>query len=84
MTILAMTDDYLVEYESGILTISRYSDGYCKACKGKRVAGDFRDCLKTHSVEKVIDVYLKMIAKFPWQPLYKPSRMPVDRHVIVR
>lgn len=76
MTILAETKDYLVEFEARLLTISRYSDGHCKGYSGKRVAGEFRDCLKTHTPERVIDLYLKMFRGQDWQPLYKPERMP--------
>lgn len=76
MTILAKTDLYLVEYEAGFLSIARYSDGYCKAAKAKGIAGQFRDCLKTHSAERTIEVYLRMMRRFDWEPLYKPERMP--------
>lgn len=75
MTILASTADHLVEFEAGILTIARRTDGYCLAMKGKRIAGDFRDCLKTHAPERVIQTYMRLAqqAKIDWTPLYKPK-----------
>jgi hypothetical protein len=76
MTILAITEDYLVEYESGLLTISRYTDGYCLGFSGRRVAGEFRDCLKTHTADKVIETYIKIARGAQWEPMYKPHRMP--------
>jgi hypothetical protein len=66
----------LAEFEAGILTISRYSDGHCKGMRGRGIAGEFRACLKTHSPKRVIEVYLMMARKQPWQPLYKPGWMP--------
>ncbi|WP_419902091.1 hypothetical protein [Kiloniella sp.] len=77
MTILAETQDYLVEYETGLLTIARYSDGHCIGFKGRRVAGEFRDCLKTHSPERVVETFIKAAGPNPkWGPLYKPHKMP--------
>lgn len=76
MTILAKTDEYLAEFEAGYLTIARYSDGYCKAWKYSGIAGDFRQCLKVHGAEKTISIYLKIMRKAEWEPLYKPHRMP--------
>jgi len=76
MTILAGTADYLAEFEAGYLTISRYSDGHCKAWKRSGLAGEFRACLETDTRERVIEVYLRLMRKAPWEPLYKPHRMP--------
>lgn len=76
MTILAITEKYLVEYESRILTISRYSDGHCLSFAGRRVAGEFRDCLKTHTAEQTVETYIKIARNKPWEPMYKPHRMP--------
>lgn len=76
MTILARTPEYLVEYEAGFLSIARYSDGHCKAAKAKGIAGQFRACLKTHSPERTIECFLRMMRKFEWEPLYKAHRMP--------
>lgn len=74
-TVLAATAEYLVEYAGGMLTIARRSDGHCIAFTGRRVAGEFRDCLKTHSPERVIACYIRM-APGAWAPLYKPEGMP--------
>jgi hypothetical protein len=76
VTILAQTSEYLVEYESGMLTIARYSDGHCLAFTGKRVAGEFRDCLRTHPPERVVATYIRIARGATWQPLYKPECMP--------
>ena len=76
MTILARTADYLVEFEAGYLSISRYSDGHCKAWKRAGLAGDFRACLETSTRERAVEVYLRLMRKAPWEPLYKPHRMP--------
>ena len=75
MTILTHTAEYLAEYEGGILTISRDTDGHCKALKGRGIAGNFRDCLKTHNHEHVIKIWLKMMRGQIWQPLYKPHHI---------
>lgn len=76
MTVLAQTDDYLVEYERPLLTIARFSDGHCLGFEGKRVAGEFRGCLKTHPAERVIETYIRMVGPQPnWEPLYKPDVM---------
>lgn len=60
MTILAITPDYLAEYEAGILTIARYSDGQAVALTGKGIAGEFRACLKTHAPERVCATFVRM------------------------
>ncbi len=74
MTILAYTSEYLVEYESGqgggLLTIARHMDGHCKGLTGRGIAGQFRDCLKTHSPAKAVEVFLKMAKSRGWAPLY--------------
>jgi hypothetical protein len=76
VTILAKTQDHLVEFESGMLTIARYTDGHCIGLAGKGIAGQFRECLKTHTPERVIATFLRMDPKATWQPLYCPERMP--------
>lgn len=76
MTILARTAEHLVEYEAGFLSIARYTDGHCKAAKAKGIAGQFRACLRTHSPERVVETFLRMMRRHPWEPLYKPHRMP--------
>lgn len=60
MTILAKTADHLAEFECGILTIARYSDGHAIALKGRGIAGQFRDCLKTATPEKVISTFIRI------------------------
>ena len=76
MTILAKTDEHLVEFECGVLTIARYSDGHCLGLRGKGIAGQFRECLKTHSPKRVVATFIRMCHGQEWQPLYKPARMP--------
>ena len=76
MTVLAKTADHLVEFENGMLTIARYSDGHCVGLTGKGIAGQFRDCLKTHTPERVVEVFLKIVPNAMWQPLYHPDKMP--------
>jgi len=60
LTILAETDAYLIEYEAGTLTVARYSDGHCLVVPYERAAGMFRDCLKTHSIERTIECFIRM------------------------
>ena len=81
MTVLAETNEYLVEFEQSptpMLTISRYSDGCCKAMTGKGLSSQFKDCLKTHSAEKVTQTFLKLANTVcpDWGPMYKPKKMP--------
>lgn len=79
MTILANTRMHLVEFESGVLTISRRSDQWHLAMTGKRIAGDFRDCLKTRPAELVVATYIRLAQQvgITWQPsLYKPGMLP--------
>jgi hypothetical protein len=78
VTVLAKNHDYIVEFEptgQRLLTIARRSDGYCLAFTGARVAGEFRDCLKTHDLERIVQTY-ERIARGVWRPLYKASAMP--------
>jgi len=74
MTILASTRDHLVEYEAGMLTIARRTDGNCIALQGRGIAGQFRACLKTHSAERTIQTFISLGAT--WRPLYKPRCVP--------
>lgn len=60
MTILACTTTHIAEFEDGLLTIARYSDGQALGLTGKGIAGQFRACLKTHSAERTIDCYIRM------------------------
>lgn len=78
MTVLAATRHYLAEYESGQLTISRAVDGRCVAFEGRGVAGQFRECLKTHGPERTVAKWVLWAEqrKTPWQPpLYKPAAL---------
>jgi hypothetical protein len=76
MTILAITREYLVEFEAGYLTISRYADGHCKAWKKSGIASDFRSCLRSGGADKTVSTYLLLLRCAEWEPLYKPHRMP--------
>jgi hypothetical protein len=77
MTVLAQTEDYLVEFEDGLLTIARYSDGHCKATDYRGCAGDFRRDLNVAGPEKALRTWVNGIMyRCQWRPLYKPTRMP--------
>ena len=71
-TVLAATPEYLAEYQRAgrLLTIARRSDGHAVALTGPSVAGDFRDCLRTHTPERVCETFAA-IAGADWHPLYK-------------
>lgn len=75
MTILANTAAHLVEFECGFLSIHRRSDERHLALTGKRIAGDFRACLKTHPPERVIATFIRMAGPgVTWHaPMYKPG-----------
>ncbi len=73
MTVLATTPDHLAEFEFGQLTITRRTDGRALAFTGSRVAGEFRDCLKTAAPARVIGTYLRMFSGQEWGPMYKPD-----------
>jgi len=78
MAVLAMTDDHFVEFDCGIFTISRYTDGHCLAIKAKGVAGDFRHAVKKKGVDHAIVLFtsIAIATGADWEPLYKPHRMP--------
>lgn len=77
MTVIVETADYLVENDSGMLTISRYTDGACKACIAVNNVGAFRSDLKSYGVERTIRTWLNgHLYKIDWMPMYKPERMP--------
>ena len=75
MTVLASTADHLVEFEAGMLIIHRRSDERHMALTGKGIAGQFRDCLKTHTPEKVISTFTRIAGPNPtWhEPMFKPG-----------
>lgn len=60
MTILAQTDLHLAEYGSGILTITRHSDGHCIGIEGRAIAGMFRQCVAESGPEKSIATFIRM------------------------
>lgn len=69
---IAKTDKYVVEYDCGMLIIHRLEDRKHLALTGKGIKGQFDACLKTHTAEKVIDVFIKMGYKSKWNgPMYK-------------
>lgn len=78
MTILANTKAFLAEFENGVLTITRRSNGLHIAFQGERVAGEFRDCLKTHDADTVCETYGRIWGfGRGWLPcLYKQGRIP--------
>lgn len=81
MTILANTPDHLVEYDAGMLIIHRRSDEKYMALRGRGIAGQFRDCIKTHGAERTIATYTRIAGPNPtWhEPMYKKGRMPEYR-----
>lgn len=76
MTILARTPEHLVEFESGYLTIARYSDGHCLAWKQSGIAGMFRADLAKHGAARTVATFLRMMRRAEWEPLYQADRMP--------
>jgi hypothetical protein len=76
MSVLAETHDYLVEYDQWaghrLLVITDKWNGFSKTMTGPRIAGDFKDCLTTHSPSRVIETWLKIMRNQPWQQTYKP------------
>lgn len=75
MTVLAKTSEYLVEFESGMLSIARFSDGNAIGLRSKGLSGEFRSCVKTHGAERAIATYLRIAEsiKAQWRPCYKPE-----------
>ncbi len=76
MTVLANTKHYLVEYDQSpvaLLSIVHVESGKAVSLTGKRVAGEFRDCLKTHTADRVIETFIKLGGN-DWRPMYKPGR----------
>ena len=82
MTILAKTENHLVEYEAGILTIARRSDGHClDVRKGDggiaAPSGDFRHMCKRvgkdAATRRFMNIALAIGCK--WEPLYKARAM---------
>lgn len=73
MTILAKTEAYLVEYEAGFLSIARYSDGKALGLQGKRIAGDFKECLKKEGAERTIATYIRMAEAMRRRELARPG-----------
>jgi hypothetical protein len=81
MTVLASNDDYLVEYECGLLTIARRTDGHCKSISQRDVrgiSGLFKERVRRDGVDKAIASFLRVSTalQYDWSPLYKPHRMP--------
>jgi len=78
MTVLAITDDYFVEFDCGIFTVSRYTDGHCLMIRAKGVAGDFRDAMKKKGADHAITLFknIAIATGAQWEPLYKPDMMP--------
>ena len=79
MTILASTKDYLVEFEFSLFTISRRTDGHCKALHKQRgIVGTFKKAQKRDGTDAAIDRFLRIATTIgaEWQPLYKPHKMP--------
>ncbi len=81
MTVLAETENYLVEYDQcgsfRMLTITDKWNGFAKSLFGPRIAGDFRDCLKTHSPEKAIETWLRIANDQSWEKVYKPMVLAI-------
>ena len=77
MTILAQTPYYLAEYDAcggvRMLSIIDRCTGMGKAIYGPRIAGDFKDCIRTHGAERSIKTWLKIMDGQPWLQFYKPG-----------
>jgi len=77
MTILASTDEHLAEFEGGVLTIARRTDGHAVSLRGRGLSQHFRDCLTTHAPQRVVATFLRIAGpNANWRPLYRPSAMP--------
>lgn len=75
MTVIADNENYLVEYEAKMMSITSRETGLTISFTGARIAGDFRDCLKTHPIDRVVQTYVRMASKFAkWERMYK--RLP--------
>lgn len=75
--IIAETKDYLVQTGDTLLTISRYSDGYCKAVYKRGNVSEFKKDLREFGADKTISDWLKgYMSWVDWKPLYKPTLMP--------
>ena len=82
MTILASTENHLVEFEAGLFTIARRTDGHCLAIhKGQvpGVAGNFNSAKRKSrdGVDGAIKRFLRISVALgaEWEPLYKPEKM---------
>ena len=79
MTTLANTARFLVEYDAPkYLTITARQTGLSKTAVGRRIAGDFRDCLKAKGgyADATCEFYLKHILKGDeWTRIYKPGKV---------
>lgn len=76
MTALIDTAKWLVEFESRCLFVTDRESGLSATLTGKGIAGDVRDCLKTHTPDKVGACYARIAnsLKCDWQRHYK--RLP--------
>lgn len=77
MTVLAVTASHLVEFESGLLSVIRWDDGRALSFTGRRVAGEFRDCLRSHGAERATATFIRIAGPgADWTaPPYKPSAL---------
>lgn len=82
MGVIANTANYHVEFDAGYLWITRKADLMTITVqqKGKGVAGHFRDCMRTHSVDKAAEVFgrLSEHAGNRWERIYKRDPGELD------
>lgn len=59
-----------------LLTIVEKETGMAISLTGKRIATDFRDCVKTSGLEKTIKVYIMLAeqAGAKWGQMYKKGK----------
>lgn len=76
MAVLIDSPAWLVEFESRCLFVTNRETGLSATLQGARIAGDVRDCLKTHAPDKVAACYARIAdsLKCEWQKHYK--RLP--------
>lgn len=67
------TTNWLVEFESGCLFVTDRATGLSATMTGPGIAGDVRDCLKTHTPDDVAACYARIANGIgcAWEAHYK-------------
>lgn len=74
MTTLIDTASWLIEMDTPRhMSITNRETGLSAMITGKRLVGDLRSCLKTHTPDQVGACYARMATSIgaPWQAVYK-------------